>query len=589
LSFGTLALVLAPSAAWAALPALTAASSTEVAQGGRLVLTGTAFGPGGAGSRVEIGGLSAATSHWAEGRIVAYVREGIPAGATTVRVVNPDGASATLPLTVTPVPTHAGRVAWIFEGEGDAGAPHHRPTIAPDGSVYLGDSSGFVYALSPTGIVRWIHDSARATGATSADAAQGPIARGADGTLYVAVQPIGPVAEVHALAPDGSLHWIHRSEAEGWTIAGPATGPDGDIYIVRRGVAAEAITPAGTTRWLVRAGEIASRNDTWGEEIVFGPSRPGGPVDQFYVALYQRFRTSPEPIDVLNVLYGFGLGGEVRFRTPLGSLSTAYGQRQGQPEVGPDGAVYVSSRLIPNGWGVQRFDPTSGAQEWSWHADAPNTLSEPNVGPDGNVYATHNTRYLVSVSPEGSLRWTRDLVGLSEGPIAHPAGETVLAVGTLESNRRLALTAVATADGALRWREEIPGREGHEYMPNVRLAFDATGDRAYATALLRGVASGYPGWAVIALDTRNAGTGGGDAGTGGGDAGTGTDAATGDDAGSTGDAAPTPDAGSPAADGGSSTSRGGCNAAPASTAGTAAPLLAALGALSLRARRRRVR
>ncbi|MEZ4410111.1 MAG: PQQ-binding-like beta-propeller repeat protein [Polyangiales bacterium] len=497
--FSALSLLLAASAARAEAPSLAALSRAEVPEGGRVVLSGAGFGALSPASRVEVGGARVPFARWTDTVVVAWVGEGVAAGETTVRVVNADGASASLPLRVTPAARVSERVAWTFETDG--GSPRHRPTVAPDGTVYVGDSAGYVYAVSREGRLRWVYDSARATGATAARANGGPIARGADGTLYVPVMPLGPTPEVHALAPDGTLRWIHRSEAQGWTVAGPAVGPNGDVYVVRVGVVVEAISPEGVTRWM-RAAEPsgASRSDVYGEEIVFGPSRPGGPVDRFYAALYQRYRVFPGPIDVDQLLYGFDLDGNVRMRAPTGGLSAAFGQRQGQPAVGPDGAVHVSGLVIPHGWSAQSFAPEDGARRWIWTGSPANTVSEPDVGPDGTVYVTHNGHAVVAIGPDGAQRWRHTLGGQSSGPVARPGGDSVLTIGSEGESRRLVVTSVDARDGALRWRAEVPPREGREHLEAARLSFDPRGDRAYAVTSLWGANTDPTPWTLVAID-----------------------------------------------------------------------------------------
>lgn len=499
--------VTAPRAASAQAPTLTALSRAEVALGARVVLSGADFGAAGPGTRVEIGGRPAATSQWTPERIVAFVREDVPLGDTSVRVVTSGGTSATLPLRVTPAATATGRIAWVFESEGHP--PTHRPTVAPDGTVYVGDASGFVYAVSPAGAVRWIHDATRASGAAGATANEGPVARAADGTLYVAVQPLGPIPELHALAPEGALRWIHRSAVQGWTVAGPAVAPSGDVLVVRTGVTAEAITPSGSTRWLRMHGGGGSRYDTAGSEIVFGPRRVGGPIEQFYVALYQRVRTYPQPIDVTEALYAIGLDGALRFSVPTGGLNAAFGQRQGQPAVTPAGAVHVSGLVIPHGWSTQSFDPDTGARRWIWSGSPANTMSEPDAAPDGAVLAVHNTRYLVAFESDGSRRFVQELEDMSLGPTVPPGGDIVVTVGTPGTSGRLALTARSLRDGALRFRVELPPREGREHLPLARVSFDGTGRRAYVVTTLQGASEDpLPPWSLVAIDLCDTGESG---------------------------------------------------------------------------------
>lgn len=199
--------------AFAALPALAAPSiaslsSASVPRSGRFEILGAGFGerPLDPDTRVEIAGIPAATATWTDGRIVAYVNRDIPIGSASLRVVTSEGASADVSFEVLPLPVASGAVAWTFVANGTSS--WNRPAVGPSGRVYAGDDRGFIYALDADGELAWIRHGPSVGGygdfyVGSTD--DGTLAIGADGTIYVAVNLLGPDLQIHAYRPDGAL------------------------------------------------------------------------------------------------------------------------------------------------------------------------------------------------------------------------------------------------------------------------------------------------------------------------------------------------------------------------------------------------
>jgi len=89
--------LLASHAALAA-PVITGINKTEAPLSGRVAISGSGFGTIG---EVRIAGLSAWTTTWNDGRVVAYVPEAAALGPTTVHVVSQGAESNRFDLTVT--------------------------------------------------------------------------------------------------------------------------------------------------------------------------------------------------------------------------------------------------------------------------------------------------------------------------------------------------------------------------------------------------------------------------------------------------------------------------------------------------------
>lgn len=134
-------------------PQITSLSAQTLTRSGRLRIFGSNFGTGG-GSQVLIGGNAAIVSRWSASQINAYVPELAGPGSVGVQIVTPSGSSNIVQLNVTQR-QRQGRVKWAFEADCDN--LWFRPTLAPDGTVYVHGSEGFVFALTPDGGLKWIH------------------------------------------------------------------------------------------------------------------------------------------------------------------------------------------------------------------------------------------------------------------------------------------------------------------------------------------------------------------------------------------------------------------------------------------------
>ncbi|MCY1069305.1 PQQ-binding-like beta-propeller repeat protein [Nannocystis sp. RBIL2] len=487
LQFSSLCAVLAiaPSVL-AAPPAIQSLSSATVTHNGRVRIFGTDFGkaPGLVeGASVEIGGVPVATARWEDGAISAYVTRDVPLGDTTLRVVTSEGASAAVPLTIEPLPPADGRVAWRFQVDGMG--IQHRSGIGPDGTVIAVDALGFVYALGHDGLLKWIHDGPRRAGHEFGSGSEGPVAVGADGSSYVGIEPLGPDLQLHALAPDGTLKWILN---EPWanTVSGPAIGPEGDVYwaVTAPGGGLQRLKPSGELVWS-NVGEppLSGAYYERSHELLFGPSRANGPIDQAYFAatlgdIYNGMPTPP-------FLYGFSLDGQQRFATYVKSMSGSFSPR-GQAAVAPDGRVYLSSWGIPEGWGLHAYEPGGGERVWSYFPEPGNVVSMPEFDADGNLYVMHDGSYLTSLDAEGSLRWEIFMeTGSKLGPSLSPDGSTILIDG-MDIAPDGELDAYDSATGAPMWKVLFPIENGTYQMPSARARFTVDGTRAYVSTAIGG-------------------------------------------------------------------------------------------------------
>jgi hypothetical protein len=104
-----------------------------------------------------------------------------------------------------------GILKWLVEG----GGAETSPAVGSDGTIYVGSADGYLYAISPNGILKMKADIG--WGGNSSPAI------GFDGTIFV-----GGKADFYAINPNGSLKW--KFEIGSLINSSPAIGSDGTIY-----------------------------------------------------------------------------------------------------------------------------------------------------------------------------------------------------------------------------------------------------------------------------------------------------------------------------------------------------------------------
>lgn len=432
-----------------------------------VTIKGLAFGTKSAG-QVMIDGRRAWTTQWTDSQILAYVPEEATIGQNSVEVLTSNGRSAAVNLAVEERPATTGTVAWRFEVL--ANYVSHRADVGRDGTVYFNDSSGFLYALTPEGALRWVYDG-------ESVGSSGPTVVGRDGTIYFGVA--SPFAAIHAVNPDGTRKWLFSAPDSQGPIGGPNVGPDGNIYAVfdfGGSVGAISLTPEGVLRWNNLGNPRVGEFGQVGRELVFG----GG---KFYF-------TSTYYGDV----YGFNLAvGTQDFYTNIGVADQAATSR--------NGILYVPTNLRLNAYAK------NGMFRWSFFGDEnppTNDLTAPDVDRNGNIYINRNLGELYSLTPAPAVRWKVPSLlagGPVPGPIVSPTGDLVLMGGQETFGRPGLIRGFATADGALLFGITIPKEpDGTCAVPYARARFTRAGNRAYIPAVqLCEVPQQYHSW-LYAID-----------------------------------------------------------------------------------------
>lgn len=458
----------------AALPLIEGLSHPALERSGRLLVSGAFFGGTQGEGRLLVGGFEAIVTQWSTNLIIGYVPEQAPLGEVDVHVETAAGASAPLPLTVLPR-QQVGRVRWRFAV--DADYMLHRPGLGPDGTIYANDVEGRLYALAPDGGLLWIADTLQGQ---QGNGSEGPVVVGADGTIYVAANPLGPAVQLVAFNPDGSVRWALTDPDALTMAAGPAIGPDGNVYTVFHdsdfdSLGVVALAPGGELLWNNNGSPPLYEHGGSGAELAFGASVQGGPTDQLVF-------TVDREID--RRVYAFALeDGRQRFAVPAGLTESVMLQPQLQAACGAGGPVLLGEFLANGpGWGVQAFSPDDGGRLWRFDPGIVNELSAPSVGPDGRIYVTWNILRISALSTAGSPVWEYVDDGLLLGrPSISPGGDLILVASGTEFGMPGSFTAIDAAEGTALWEVALPFENGNVW-PAAAALFTADGSTAYFPA-----------------------------------------------------------------------------------------------------------
>lgn len=477
--------LLGASVAQSQVPQITSLSAQTLARSGRLRIFGTNFGSGDSGSQVLIGGHSAIVTRWSASQINAYIPELAGPGSVGVQVVTPGGSSNTVSLDVT-LRQRQGRVKWVFEADCDN--LWFRPALAPDGTVYVHGSEGFVFALTPDGGLKWIHK--------VNSYPYVPLATGPQGEVYV-----GSVQRLTAIHPDGTERWRFTDAGAQGIECGPAVGPDSNIYLANDlGLGAYSLSPNGQLRW----NNPGSPQITWyggtGVETVLGPRMHGGPVEQMYVVAEPQLSTW--------TLQAFSLAdGSQRFSVPIGGQNDPLGQQQTQPAVGPNGVVYITHFRPAGGvgWVLEAFNPLNGSTLWYYQDPLTRgTMTAPDIGPDGIVYYCESISRLVAFNPSTMTRnWTYSDGTLLYYPTVSPRNDIVVTGGVLAFGEVGFVKAISTSSGQLVWSVPLPGAPYPQprVFPVHHPRFTPDGSTAYVSTTILGGSPSDPHSYLYAVAT----------------------------------------------------------------------------------------
>ncbi len=417
----------------AAQPTITGIHEDVLPRSRRVEIHGSGFGNAG---EVFIANITAWTTTWTESQIVAYVPETAPLGPASLHVIVDGQSSNEISLTVTERQAE-GRVRWIFEADGDN--LWWRPALAPNGMIYLHTNNltdGIVYALTPNGALLWVR---KVNWYPYAPPTAGP-----DGEVYV-----GSIFTIYRISPQGDIDWeFNDVNAQGIQVA-PTIGPDGMLYgVFDRGLGAFSIDPVdGSLRWSNPGDPIITDWGTMGTEMHFGPSQPGGPIDQMYFHMDGYYSSS---------IYAFGLDGEQRWTSGLAATVSH------RPAVGLDGTLY-SPRYI--GLWIAAFDPADGSTLWEYNPGWATGSEDVVIGPDDILYFVGSAGYLEAFDSHTQRQLWRNPPEILDVPGISPDGSTIIVSGVGTYGMPGYIKAFDSRNGRELWRVDMEG----EPYPEPRL------------------------------------------------------------------------------------------------------------------------
>jgi len=380
------------------------------------------------------------------------------------RLLFPVLLAAGLGWTAAPSPAQAGEVLWRFDLANVSGA---FVTVGADGTIYSADQNR-LWALDPSGAVRWTFDPAGGAGGLTGGGAR-PVEFLADGRLVVAAGHT-----VWALDPDGSVSWSY-SWSGGYNNQidnGPGVGPDGNVYATTavndgQGLGVFSLTPEGQLRW-TDAGEppLVILNASHGQRVRFTQDR----------LVFGFIATTGSPS-----VYAYDFDGD---QTNLVNYTcTSSPQTDG-----------IDRLLMAGQCGVQAIDLATNSIEWSVGLGPVNML--PIAGADGVVYSGSWHGPVSAIDPQGQVLWTSPDVGLQRTlAVSEQHGLFLYAGETFGQPNWFG--ALDTATGAALWQVPFETiNASNELSWSNEAAFSPDGGVAYFTT--RFTSNGAPGrlWAV---------------------------------------------------------------------------------------------
>jgi len=124
-----------------------------------------------------------------------------------------------------------GELKWKMKTGGEI---YSSPAIDDEGTIYFTCYyDGHLYAVSPTGKIKWRVDLGNAYSVSSPAIAD-------DGTIYV-----GTVNFLYSISHDGAVKW----KLDMMVPSSPTIGTDGTVYLTAEYSNVAAVNPNGTMKW----------------------------------------------------------------------------------------------------------------------------------------------------------------------------------------------------------------------------------------------------------------------------------------------------------------------------------------------------
>ncbi|MCW1309794.1 MAG: PQQ-binding-like beta-propeller repeat protein, partial [Candidatus Nanoarchaeia archaeon] len=298
--------------------------------------------------------------------------------------------------------TNNGSLNWKFK---TGSWIYSSPTIASDGTVYIGSYDHYLYAINPNGTLKWKYQ--------LSEAIWGSSAIGVDGTIY-----IGSIdGNFYALNPDGTVKWTYKV-ANGIYSSATVTS-DGTIYIGSSGPTVDnylyAINSDGSLKWKNKIGSISSSPAIGIDGTIYIGTGNAG-----------------------QLLYAINPDGKIKWSYTLGTSVDS------SPAIDKDGTIYIGDDkylYAINSDGILKWKYQTG--DW--------VNSSPAIASDGTVYIGSYDHYLYAINSDGTLKWRYQARSeIKSAPVIGSDG--TIYVGSWDRY----LYAINT-NGTLKWKLETDG------------------------------------------------------------------------------------------------------------------------------------
>ena len=282
---------------------------------------------------------------------------------------------------------------WKYKTGGEV---YSSPAIASDGTIYVGSSDHYLYALTPKGALKWKYK--------TGDGIYSSPAIAPDGTIYVGSYDY----YIYAIRSNGTLKWKYKTGGE--VYSSPVIAPNGTIYVGSSDDYLYAINPNGTLKWKYKTGYWIESSPAIASD---GTIYIGSPDKYLYAinpngTLKWKYKTGGEifaaPVIASNgtiyvgannhYLYAFNPNGTRKWRYKTG------GEIDRAAAISYYGTVYVGSfdkylhAVNPN-----------GTRKWRYKTGGWVIYSTPVIASDGTVYVGSDDHYLYAFTPNGELKW----------------------------------------------------------------------------------------------------------------------------------------------------------------------------------------
>ncbi len=327
----------------------------------------------------------------------------------------------------------AAKLKWkTYLGQRPAGAlvVDFAPSIAADGTLYVGSYDGSFYALNPSGSVKWKR-AVGVAGTTPAIGANGVVYFGSDDHNVYAlkasdgstqwVQRTGEIVRSSpAIADDGTVYiggsdaklyaFDGASGAVKWTRAmgrdvqsSPALDTDGNLYVGSLDGFLYALEPyTGGVLWLKNGGGMIASSPALGGGQVFFTSIGGtlGALDYQGRVAWQRnvnaFGITSPGLGAGAVAHVVDSNGLLLQVGPTGMDETTWnpGTSYTTPAEAIDGTLYLGGM----NHNVYALGPVGGAVRWTY-ATGDAVTGSPAIGADGSVFIHSDDGFLYAFGP----------------------------------------------------------------------------------------------------------------------------------------------------------------------------------------------